>query len=319
MNEFLIINKYLKSLSLNNSASLNLSDDIYFDKTKNMAVSMDTYVEDVHFFNSTDPKFFLKKILRSSLSDLYCKGVKPQTYFLSFALNKKYSNHLWLSKVNKILKSEQKKFDISLGGGDTTYSSKLVITITVIGFSKKKIVLRKGSSVNDDIYITGNVGDSFLGLCLIKKKMNFGIHNNFFKKNYYEPNLPTKIFPYLGKIASASIDVSDGLAQDLSHICKLSKCGATVDLSKIPLSFAAQKIVFMKKIHLKDMFSKGDDYQILFTSKIKYRNKISSLSKKLNLRISRIGSTNNDLNINFKYKGKKLKLSATKMGYTHTF
>ena len=110
MNEFQIINKYLKPLSFKRSEALKLSDDIYYDSKKNIAISVDAYVEGVHFVDSSDPNKFLKKILRSSLSDLYCKGIKPKSYFLSLALNKKIINPPWLNKVNKILKSEQKKF-----------------------------------------------------------------------------------------------------------------------------------------------------------------------------------------------------------------
>ena len=75
MNEFKLINKYLKPLSLKNPGALNLSDDIYFDAKKGTAISVDTYVENVHFIDSSDPNNFLKRILRASLSDLYCKGI----------------------------------------------------------------------------------------------------------------------------------------------------------------------------------------------------------------------------------------------------
>ena len=87
MNEFSLINKYLKSLSLNNPSALKLSDDIFYDSKKGIAISVDTYVEGVHFIDSSDPNKFLKKVLRASLSDLYCKGIKPKCYFLSFALS----------------------------------------------------------------------------------------------------------------------------------------------------------------------------------------------------------------------------------------
>ena len=171
MNEFDLINKYLKPLSLKNPSALKLSDDIFFNKKKKIGISMDTYVEGVHFKRSTKPKYFLRKIFRSSLSDLYCKGINPHTYFLSFAINKKLTNNVWLTEVSKILRSEQIKFKISLGGGDTTSSSKLVVTVSVIGFSKKNPVLRKGALINDDVYVTGNIGDSFIGLRIIEKKI----------------------------------------------------------------------------------------------------------------------------------------------------
>ena len=319
MNEFSIIKKYLKSLSKNNLGAFSLSDDIYYNHKKKIAISMDTYVEGVHFINSSEPKNFIKKILRSSLSDLYCKGIIPNSYFLSLAINKVQANDLWLKKLKNTLNLEQKKFKISLSGGDTSYSKKFIITIVVIGFSKKKPVLRSGSNYNDDIYVTGNLADSFIGLSVIKKKINTGKFNNYFKKQYYEPNLPKKISPFLKNIASSSIDISDGLGQDLQHICHASRCGAYIDLLKIPFSSQCKELIINNRIKLKNIFSKGDDYQILFTSNPMNRSKITNLSKKLGLKISRIGKITNNKNIFFKHKKEKFKLSATKMGYTHTF
>ena len=101
--EFDIINKYLKPLAKKNKSSLDLSDDIYFNSKKGIAISLDTYVHGKHFIH-TKPDFFLKKVIRSSLSDLICKGIKPKNYFLSMSLNKKIVNKEWLNKLKKILK-----------------------------------------------------------------------------------------------------------------------------------------------------------------------------------------------------------------------
>ena len=319
MNEFRLINKYLRPLSLRNSGALKLSDDIYFDTKKGIAISVDTYVENIHFINSSDPKNFLKRVLRASLSDLYCKGIKPSSYFLSFALRKGLATPVWLKKVRNILKNEQKKFNITLAGGDTTVSSKLVITVIVTGYSKKKPVLRNNCSPNEDIYVTGNIGDSFLGLSILKKKINLGKFNKFFKKKYYEPDLQIKVSSHLKDIASASIDISDGIAQDLNHLCSNSKCGAVIDLNLLPLSYICKKLIKKKKIKLKNIFSKGDDYQILFTSDSKNRSKIYSLSKKLNVKISKIGLIKKDKKIIFIHNMNKFKLEANKMGYMHNF
>jgi len=318
MNEFEIIKKYFKPLSSKNLGSLNLNDDIFYDSSKKMALSIDTYVEGIHFIGN-DPKFFLKKILRSSLSDLYAKGVKPKVYFLSLALNKKIKNQVFFKKIKTILNSEQNKFKISLGGGDTINSSKIVITIVVTGSVTNKPVLRSGCSVNDDIYVTGNIGDSFLGLNIIKKRYSFGNYNKFYKKIFYEPNLPYKFSPYLSKVASSSIDISDGLGQDLSHICKLSNLGAYIDLNLLPISIFSKNLIKKKQVKLENFFSKGDDYQILFTAKPKYRSKINYLSKKTKVKISRIGFIKKQKKIIFKYNKKELYLTDKKMGYIHKF
>ena len=318
MNEFTLINKFLKPLSLKNKSALNLSDDIYFDYKKKVAISMDTYIHGIHFI-STKPNFFLRKIIRSSLSDLYCKGIKPHSYFLSLSINKNLISKKWLIKVSKILKSEQKKFKVVLSGGDTTQSTKLSITLAVLGYSKVKPVLRSGCKLNDDIYVTGNIGDSFLGLCIIKKKFNFGKLNNFFMKKFYEPEIPFKLQPYLHKIANSSIDVSDGLLQDLSHICLFKKFGASVDLQKLPLSAHCRYLVNNGKIKIQNIFSNGDDYQFLFTSSVNNRKKIERLSNNLNVKITKIGKINNKKIITFKNNDKISDARSIKMGYMHNF
>jgi len=318
MNEFEIINKYLKPLSFKNKGSFNLGDDIFYDFKKKIAISVDTYVHGIHFI-STDPEKCIKKSLRSSLSDLYCKGIKPTYYFLSMSINKKICTPLWFDKLKRVLNVEQKKFNIYLGGGDTTYSSKFSLTFVVVGKSKIKPVLRKGCFLDDDIYVTGNVGDAFIGLNIIKKKYNFKSLNNFFVKKYYEPDIQTKICSYLHKIATSSIDISDGLIQDLNHLISSNNFGAFIDAKMLPFSNNSKKLIKEKRINFKNIFSKGDDYQILFTSNKKNRSKIIKLSNYLNIKISRIGQINNKNNIILKSERSKFAYKVNKMGYTHNF
>ena len=167
MDEFELINKYFSKLTNRSKHSLNLNDDVFFDKNNQLVVSVDTYVEGNHFFNFKNPDLVIKKIIRSSISDLICKGVKPKYYFLSGSGNSKSFSINNLAKINKSLKEEQRKYNLFLGGGDTVFSNKLSFTVTSIGFSNK-IIYRNRSKINDDIYVTGNLGDSFLGLLILK-------------------------------------------------------------------------------------------------------------------------------------------------------
>ena len=296
-----------------------MNDDIFFDRKKGIAISVDTFVEGVHFLDSKNPNKFLKKILRASLSDLYCKGIKPKNYFLSFAVNKNLAKKNWFKRVARILKSEQKKFKIYISGGDTTISKKLIITVIVLGMTKKFPVLRKGCSINDDIYVTGNIGDSFLGLNILKKKLNFGKFNSFFIKKYYEPDLQIYFSSFLKTIATSSIDISDGLVNDLKHICTSSSCGALIDINLIPVSKKCRLLIAQKKISIEKIFSNGDDYQIIFTSKYNNRKKINFLKKKTNTKITRIGIITKDRNIMLKNSESIFKLNSKKMGYIHNF
>ena len=163
MHEFDLIKKYFSKLSLHNKNSLNLNDDVFFDRSKKLVVSVDTYVNKSHFFDFKKPNLVVKKIIRSSISDLICKGVKPKYYFISGSGNKKTFTKLNLSKISFSLKQEQKKFGIYLSGGDTVFSNKLSFTIVSVGFSKN-IIFRNNAKINDDIYVSGNLGDSYMGL-----------------------------------------------------------------------------------------------------------------------------------------------------------
>ena len=109
MNEFNLINKYLKKLTFNKPSSLQLNDDVFFDKKNNLVISVDTYNEGIHFVNFNNPNLVIKKIIRSSISDLICKGVKPKYYFISGSGNKKGFSKKNLSKISNSLKEEQKK------------------------------------------------------------------------------------------------------------------------------------------------------------------------------------------------------------------
>ena len=169
MNEFEIIKSYFQSLAKKNPNSKKLNDDIFYDKKNKLAVSIDTYNQGIHFLNFRKPDLVIKKIIRSSISDLICKGVRPKYYFISASGSKKHFQHKYLKLIKKSLEEEQRKFDILLSGGDTTKSNNLSFSITSIGFARQ-IVERNKAKINDDIYVTGNIGDSFLGLQLLKKK-----------------------------------------------------------------------------------------------------------------------------------------------------
>ena len=149
MNEFTLISTYLKKLIKNNPNALNLEDDVFFEKKRQLVVSIDTYNEKIHFPNFLNPDFVVKKILRSSISDLISKGVKPKYFFISASGNAKHFNSKNLKKFTLALNKEQKKFNLKLSGGDTVNSKNLSFSVTTFGFSKK-IVKRNNAAINDD-------------------------------------------------------------------------------------------------------------------------------------------------------------------------
>ena len=289
MHEFELIKNYFSKLSRNNKSSLNLNDDVFFNKAKKLVVSIDTYVDGIHFINFKKPDLVIKKIIRSSISDLICKGVRPKYYFISGSGNKKSFSKKNLKLISKSLNKEQKKFQIFLCGGDSTLSNKLSFTITSIGFSKK-IIFRNKAKLNDDIYVCGNLGDSFAGLYIQKKniKINKNLRKYFIDK-YYSPNLNLRITNKLLNFANTSIDISDGLIADLEKLLNKQSLSYKIFLNDIPISSNLSKFIKLKKLNKKFFISKGDDYQVLFTASPIKNRIINKISKSSGIKISKIG------------------------------
>ena len=320
MNESALIQKYFKKLTYNNPPALNLNDDVFFDRKNNVVISSDTYVEGVHFLNFRKPDLVIKKIVRSSISDLYCKGVKPKFIFIGASGNKKTFSKKNLNLVYKSLEQEQKKYKIKLSGGDTTNSNKTTFTITSLGYSKK-IVQRNKCKNNDDIYVTGNLGDSYLGLLLLKKKLFLKKNHQrkYFIQKYYLPDLPTKISSKLIKFANSSIDISDGLFVDLTKLINTSKLYFRLDVKKIPISSKLKNYLVQSNKKKINFISKGDDYQILFTSSKSNRGRIKTLFKRMNQKVTLIGNLTNQIKSNQILYKKRLLKHRFNEGYSHNF
>ena len=319
MHEFELINKYFSKLSKNNKSSLNLNDDVFFDKLKELVISVDSYVEGIHFLDFKKPELVIKKIIRSSLSDLICKGVNPKYYFISGSGNKLYFNKRNLRKISKSLKQEQNKFNINLSGGDTVVSKKLNFSITSVGFAKK-IVFRNNARINDDIYVTGNLGDSYAGLLILKKKIKVDQNlKKYFTNKYYMPDLNLDLAPVLHTFANTSIDISDGLISDLEKLINKQKLSFRLDLNTIPISNNLRKMIKEKKFKKKDFISQGDDYQILFTANPSKSRIIRKTAKSLGLKISKIGKISHNIGKSLFLDEKGEKIALKNNGYYHRF
>jgi thiamine-monophosphate kinase len=319
MNEFELIKKYFSTLAKNSKATLNLNDDVFFNKLNKLVVSVDTYIEGNHFVNFKKPNLVIKKIIRSSISDLLCKGVKPKYYFLSGSGNAKTFSKNKLMKVIKSLKEEQKKYKIILGGGDTVHSNKLSFTITSIGFCNK-IVYRNRSIINDDIYLTGNVGDSFLGLLVLKDKVKLNKKlSTYFINQYYKPEIKYSLTDHLNKFATSSIDLSDGLITDLEKLTNKQKNSYQLFFDKIPISKKLNLVLNLKNLLTKNLISKGDDYQILFTSNVNNRSFVKKISSTKKIKITRIGKILNSTHKSSIIDRNGHQIKINNKGYTHRF
>jgi len=319
MHEFELIKKYFSKLANKSKSSLNLNDDVFFDKKKKLVVSVDTYIEGKHFLNFKNPELIIKKVIRSSISDLICKGVKPKYYFISASGNNKVFTKNNLSKISRSLNEEQKKYNIKLGGGDTVYSNKLSFTITSVGFSNK-IIHRNRSKIHDDIYVTGNLGDSFLGLLVLKKNIKINKKlSSYFVNQYYKPEIKYSLTDFFIKFATSSIDLSDGLIADLEKLTNNQNNSYQIYFDKIPLSNNLKSVANSKNLLKKNLISKGDDYQVLFTANCRYRSFIKKISSLKKLKITLIGKILHSRHKSSIIDRNGHQIKINNKGYFHTF
>jgi len=188
-----------------------------------------------------------------------------------------------------------------------------------VGYSKT-IVYRNKVKPNDDIYVTGNLGDSYVGLQILQNKIKTTKKlKNYFIKKYFEPEIQIKLTRKLLKFANSSIDISDGLIDDLEKMMNKQKLSYKILEEKIPIS--NNLFNYIKKNNLKktDFISNGDDYQILFTASSDKSRIIKNISKKLSVKISRIGKIrpNNQKSLFIDEKGQHLLIKNP--GYKHQF
>ena len=261
MNEFDLINTYFKPLASGFPGSFGLNDDaalIQIPDGMELVITKDAICEGIHFIGDEDASMIAKKTLRVNLSDLAAKGAKPFAYFLAMILPKDTPQE-WIRRFAQGLKEDQALFNIHLAGGDTTAAlGKKAFSITALGLvSKGKMLRRNGAKKDDIIVVSGTLGDSTLGLMSLQEKRN----NPYLIQRYQLPEPRMELGLSLHGIASACMDISDGLVQDLGHICKASGVGAVIEIDKIPLSPAAELFPEAQMLAL----TGGDDYELLFT------------------------------------------------------
>ena len=285
MNEFDYIDKYFKPLT--NKFALNLTNDgaIFNQKSSfDLIISTDTLAEGIHFFGNEDPADIAKKSLRVNLSDMAAMGAKPIFYNLALSIPKNKASK-FIPKFAKGLKDDQEMFDIKLIGGDLTSSLKHInITITIFGRTANgKSVPRDGAKIGDCLYVSGLLGLSKIGLD------NYNSNLKKFqdaKTKYLLPQPRVNLGISLENIANSMIDISDGLIQDATHLAKSSKLTVELDLSKIPLPIIKQ---LDKSLILNSALYGGDDYELLFSCNISNENLVKKISKKMNLKLTKIG------------------------------
>ncbi|QCI18417.1 thiamine-phosphate kinase [Buchnera aphidicola (Aphis nasturtii)] len=318
-NEFEIIsnffNKYQKK---EKNLIKGIGDDsalIKIPKNNILAISTDTLVEGTHFFQNIDPKNLAYKTIAVNLSDLAAMGALPKWVILSITMPK--IDATWLKCFSNNFFRILNQYKITLIGGDTNCGP-LSITLSVYGLIQgKKQLLRQNAKEGDLIYITGSLGDSAAGFFLLQRKkyfINIKIRNYLIQKHLNPiPRISEGII--IKNFANAAIDISDGLVSDLGHILEKSKCGANIDLNKLPISNYLINN-FKKNNYFDWALYFGEDYELCFTVSKKNINKLNLAIKKRLIQCKHIGYiTSKEKGFNLIKNNKKINFKKT--GFNH--
>jgi thiamine-monophosphate kinase len=241
-------------------------------------------VAGVHFPSDGPARLIAHKALRSNLSDLAAMGATPLAYTLALTLPA--ADKAWLDEFSAGLRQVADEFPIALIGGDTTRGGQLVITVQIFGeLPAGNALLRSGAQVGDSVFVTGTLGDARAALDILD--LDAGVLDDAQRHlldRYYRPTPRVEFAQELRGIASAAIDISDGLAADLGHILAASNVGAELRLAALPLSHAIPPANARQYA-----LSGGDDYEICFTAPPSHTEKILALGAQLSTRVTAIG------------------------------
>ena len=287
MSEFDLIQRYFTRPAP--SAILGVGDDaalLHVADGMELAVSTDMLVNGTHFFPGADPFLLGHKTLAVNLSDLAAMGAVPRWATLALSLPSADEN--WLRRFSEGFFALAEEHGVELVGGDTTRGP-LNLSVTIMGeVPQGKALRRSGAHAGDDIWVSGALGEAALGLTHLQGKIELPEDTRLScLAALHRPQPRVALGLALRGVASSAIDISDGLLADLGHILECSHAGAKIDFDSIPTGVPRD---IDGPLFQHCVLSGGDDYEICFTAATASRTGIETISQKLQLPLTRIGS-----------------------------
>lgn len=253
---------------------LGIADDAAVLRPKSPAdwvVTVDAFVEGVHFWiDKHPPESVGYKALARATSDLAAMGALPRFFLLTLALPKSRTG-AWLDRMLKGMARAARLLELRLVGGDTTQSAVVSMSFTVIGESNGRTVSRAGAKPGDLIYVSGPLGGAQLGLEIVRRGWSREQRWRGLLARHFHPTIRIELGAWLAKhsVASAMMDISDGLSSDLSRLCMASGVGARIYAERIPRNpipvDLAKRLRRLSGDTLDMALHGGDDYELLFT------------------------------------------------------
>lgn len=298
LGEFDIINQFFNRKTSNRRDVIQgIGDDcalLTVNSQQLLAISTDSLVSGTHFLPNIDPADLAYKALMVNLSDLAAMGADPA--WLSLALTLDNVDTDWLKKFSDSLYSLLDYYQMQLIGGDTT-KGPLSLTLTVYGSIPQGMQLvRSGAKAGDWIYVTGSLGDSAAGLAILLDQLNTSneLDKHYLVERHLKPQARILMGQGLRGLASAAIDLSDGLLSDLNHILKASNVGAKLNLEDLPLSDVLERTTTHKQA-LQWALSGGEDYELCFTVPEMHRGALKSRLDQIGVPYTCIGQITNNV------------------------
>ncbi len=286
--EFQIIQRYFALPDNDPDVLLGIGDDAAIVNASGpLAIATDTLVDGVHFPKRTAADAVGYRVLAVNLSDLAAMGARPR--WCTLALTVADADEQWLEGFTAGFSQLATEHGVSLVGGDLSRGP-LSATLHLIGsVDTDALLTRGGGHVGDDIYVTGSIGDAAAGLALINESAaDGGPEHRALADRFYRPTPRVAEGLALAGIASAAIDVSDGLLADLGHICAASDCGAVIDVEQLPLS-AELLTLFPPQTAQAYALGGGDDYELCFTAAAAKAQAVESALEASGVNAHRIG------------------------------
>jgi thiamine-monophosphate kinase len=319
--EFQVIKEIFSPLSQRHPDAFALSDDVAMlaqQSGQDIVLKTDAIVEGVHFHKSDPPESIAKKALRVNISDFAAKGASPSVYLLALVLPD-WPDSDWLQRFAHGLSEDQAEFGVTLVGGDTNSTpGALTLAVMMTGFVPQgKLIRRSGAMPGDIVFVTGTIGDAGAGLALLKKKPFAANAAEEHLISRYRIPCPRLAFGRrLRGLASAALDVSDGLIGDLSHIAEVSGVRIEVQAQRIPLSAELVALHGDGRPVIAEAATAGDDYEIAFTAPASLREHIEKAASDTNTPVTAIGRVFEAEGVALlDERGQEIKLD--RFGYTH--
>lgn len=287
LTEFEIIRRYFTHPA--RGAVLGVGDDAAILRARRgveLVVTADMLVAGRHFHKGADPRRLGHKALAVNLSDIAAMGGTPRWATLSLALPE--ANERWLAAFARGFMRLARRHGVDLVGGDTTRGP-LTISVQVIGEVPAGRALRRdGARAGDDVWVSGTLGDAALALAAVRLRLAPRERRALATKlDMPVPRIGLGIA--LRERARSAIDASDGLVADLEHICERSRVAAVVQFERIPVSPALGRYRDRQAVRAA-VLTGGDDYELVFTAARGQRDAIERISRRLRIRLARIGS-----------------------------